>query len=203
MGFAKLAHAASETRGWAYIKPAAQPRGRAGRRPIALRARAARLPWLASIAAAPLFKTLRLRLKLRKLFVKSLTKNFYLSPPLLRQAMGSQTPHLGQPPVAPGVVGHQANLGRLQRGHAVGVQAPGSRCRQPWAVTGATPPRSSGSKGSWVRAPSRAKDSPQHLAAVVPRPRRSTPGAPAAPPPGWKGRAPWRWRSPTGAPCPG
>ena len=44
VGFAKLAHAASETRGWAYIKPAAQLRGRAGRRPIALRARAAASP---------------------------------------------------------------------------------------------------------------------------------------------------------------
>ena len=33
-----------EARGWAYIKPAAQLRGRAGRRPIALRARAAATP---------------------------------------------------------------------------------------------------------------------------------------------------------------
>ncbi len=69
-------------------RPTARPGGEAAYRPAGA---CGRLPWLASIAAAPLFKTLRLRLKLRKLFVKSLTKNFYLSPPLLRQAMGSQT----------------------------------------------------------------------------------------------------------------
>ncbi len=45
--------------------PAYRPAGACGR-----------LPWLASLAAAPLFKTLRLRLKLRKPFEKGLTKNF-------------------------------------------------------------------------------------------------------------------------------
>ena len=53
-----------------------QPRG-GSRRPIALRARAAVSPALLFFAAAPLFKVARRRLALRKLFEKSLTKNFY------------------------------------------------------------------------------------------------------------------------------
>ena len=83
VGFAKLAHAASETGVGLYKtrRPTALLGGAAAFRPAGA---CGRLPWLASLAAAPLFKTLRLRLKLRKLFVKSLTKNFYLSPPFQR-----------------------------------------------------------------------------------------------------------------------
>ena len=45
--------------------PAYRPGGACGRR-----------PWLASVAAAPLFKVVELRSTPRKLFIKSLTKNF-------------------------------------------------------------------------------------------------------------------------------
>ena len=62
-------------------RSAAPPGGAVAYRPAGA---CGRRPWLASLAAAPLFMTLRLRLKLRKLFVKSLTKNFYSSPPFQR-----------------------------------------------------------------------------------------------------------------------
>ena len=76
MGTAKLAPTGRRDQGVGLYKtrrPTARPGGAAAYRPAGA---CGRLPWLASLAAAPLFKTLRLRLKLRKLFVKSLTKNF-------------------------------------------------------------------------------------------------------------------------------
>ena len=91
MGSAKLAPTGRRDQGVGLHKTrrsAARPGGAAAYRPAGA---CGRHPWLASLAAAPLFKTLRLRLKLRKLFAKSLTKNFYLSPLLPHQAMGSQT----------------------------------------------------------------------------------------------------------------
>ena len=60
-----------------FLKFAAQVRCRSGRRPIALRARAAAAPALLFCHGFAAFKVARRRLALCKLFEKSLTKNFY------------------------------------------------------------------------------------------------------------------------------
>ena len=80
MGTANPAHTADETGAGLHITchPGAQPDGPPAYRPGGA---CGRRPWLAFVAAAPLFKVVGLCPATRKLFGKSLTKNFRFSLP--------------------------------------------------------------------------------------------------------------------------